>query len=423
MPAVVLEDVSKRFALRHQVSRSFQEVFLSILRGGRDSAPEEFWALRGVSFEILPGKTVGLIGSNGAGKSTVLKLIARIIEPTSGRIEVNGRVGALLELGAGFHPDLTGQENIYLNSSILGLSRTQTRERLEEIIAFAELERFIDVPVKHYSSGMYVRLGFSVAVHTYPDILLVDEVLAVGDAAFQHKCLERIKHLQRQGVSIVLVSHSMEQITDICDYVLWLQNGYVRSEGVPEQVISDYLAGSAAEEQAQRSLSLLAHRLDSGTVPAGTSFVDTYVGRWGDGRIVIEAVRLLGPDGRAASVFSPEEPMCIEIDYASARPIEEMPAFGIAIHRLDGVWCYGTNTALDGVDLFEASVPETGTIVVEIPVLQLLRGDYALDVAVHNRKGNVIYDYIRGVLHFRMQDTRGDHGVFRPRLHWSLHSS
>ncbi|RLC75531.1 MAG: ABC transporter ATP-binding protein, partial [Chloroflexi bacterium] len=199
--AIRFENVSKKFNLHHERKRSFQELALGLFRRDNGSR-EEFWALRDVDFNVEQGETVGLIGPNGAGKSTALKLVSRIIEPTSGRIKVNGRVGALLELGAGFHPDLTGRENIYLNGSILGLGRAEIERKLDDIIAFAELERFIDVPVKHYSSGMYVRLGFSVAVHTDPEVLLVDEVLAVGDAAFQRKCLERIDRMRSEGVTV-----------------------------------------------------------------------------------------------------------------------------------------------------------------------------------------------------------------------------
>lgn len=242
--AIQFDHVSKKFILHHERARSFQELAIGLFRRNNRSY-EEFWALRDVSFTVAPGETVGIIGPNGAGKSTILKLIARIIKPSSGRIAVRGRVGALLELGAGFHPDLTGRENIYLNGSIMGLSRAEIRRRLDDIISFAELERFIDVPVKHYSSGMLVRLGFSVAVHTYPEILLIDEVLAVGDAAFQRKCIERIISIKKSGSTILFVSHDMEAIQMLCDRALWLNNGYLMADDVPSVVISKYLGSSA----------------------------------------------------------------------------------------------------------------------------------------------------------------------------------
>jgi ABC-type polysaccharide/polyol phosphate transport system ATPase subunit len=228
MEAIQFDHVSKKFILHRERPRSLQELAVNLFRRNNNSH-EEFWALQDVSFTVEQGETLGLIGPNGAGKSTALKLISRIIEPTSGQIEVNGQVGALLELGAGFHPDLTGRENIYLNGSILGLSRAQIRRKLDAIIAFAELERFIDVPVKHYSSGMYVRLGFSVAVHTDPEVLLVDEVLAVGDQNFQHKCLERIMEMQRQGITICFVSHGLGEVRRLCSRAVWLDDGMVQA--------------------------------------------------------------------------------------------------------------------------------------------------------------------------------------------------
>ena len=200
--AIRFDHVAKKFIMHHERSRSFQELFLNTLLRRNSNNDEEFWSVNDVSFEISPGESVALIGPNGAGKSTVLKLMSRILHPTRGKIEINGRVSALLELGSGFHPDMTGRENIFLNGSILGLSETQIRQRLDAIIDFAEIERFVDLPVKHYSSGMYVRLGFAVAVHTEPDILLVDEVLAVGDANFQRKCLSKIDDLRRRGVTV-----------------------------------------------------------------------------------------------------------------------------------------------------------------------------------------------------------------------------
>jgi lipopolysaccharide transport system ATP-binding protein len=428
--AIVFERVSKQFTLHRQRARSFQELALSLLRRddavlgmAEDGLHENFWALRDVSFTVGRGEAVGLIGPNGAGKSTTLKLISRIIAPTSGRIEVNGRLGALLELGAGFHPDLTGRENVYLNGSILGLNRSQIQRKLGEIIAFAELERFIDVPVKHYSSGMYVRLGFSVAIHTDPEILLIDEVLAVGDAAFQHKCLERIKHLQNQGTAIAMVSHSMDQVARMCDSAFYLQDGCVRSAGPPKQVIADYLTASAAEEQAQRTAKLLAQKPEIEAVGVqryerGAPRPDAR--RWGDGCILIQSVRLLGPDGRVASVFYPDQPMCIEFDYAVQRSTDGFPSFGVAIYRSDGLWCYGTNTALDAIHFPQTVLPATGTVVVELPTLRLLQGDYTLDVAIQNANRDITHDYARGSLYFTVHNSRGDEGVFRPCLRWSL---
>ncbi len=249
MAAVCFANVSKRFILHHERPRSFQEWVIQMVQRGRGaveqgsrdphspaplllrSGGEPFWALRDVSFTVEPGEMLGIIGENGAGKSTVLKLISRILEPTTGRVAVQGRVSALIELGAGFHPDLTGRENIYLNGSILGLSKREMDRQFAAIVDFAELERFIDTPVKHYSSGMYARLGFAVAIHVHPDVLLIDEVLAVGDEAFQKKCLERIAAIKAQGKAIILVTHDLDAVDALCDRVLWLGDGVVQAQG------------------------------------------------------------------------------------------------------------------------------------------------------------------------------------------------
>ena len=233
---IQFRSVSKRFRLHHH--RTLREFVPALLRGQAFSEP--FYALRDVSFSVRRGETVGIVGRNGSGKSTVLKLIAGVTAPSSGQVLVRGRVSPLIELGAGFHPDLTGRENIYLNASILGLSNRQIRERFEEIVAFAELGEFIDMPVKRYSSGMYVRLGFAVAVHSDPDILLVDEVLAVGDLAFQEKCLRRMREFQERGVTIVLVSHALELVNLFCQRALWLEGGRLLAEGQPGEVTQLY---------------------------------------------------------------------------------------------------------------------------------------------------------------------------------------
>jgi len=233
---ITFENVSKEFKLTQLPVRSLQDMFVYYLkkemRGKR-----HFWALRDVSFSINPGETVGILGRNGSGKSTILKLISRIIDPTSGVITVNGRLSALLELGAGFHPDLTGRENIFLNGSILGLGRKAMRKKVDDIIGFAGIGDFIDVPIRNYSSGMQMRLGFSVAVHVEPELILVDEVLAVGDYSFQLKCLERIRQMQKGGVTILFVSHDFKAVQDLCTRAIWLEDGQIQGDGEVEKIL------------------------------------------------------------------------------------------------------------------------------------------------------------------------------------------
>lgn len=234
--AIEVKDVWKKFKLYHEKIYSLKE---RVLFWGSNKA-EDFWALKGVNLIIPKGSTIGLLGRNGSGKSTLLKIISRILYPTRGEVKINGRVSTLLELGAGFHPDFTGRENIFLNASILGMSRKEIKERLDDIIAFAELGDFIDNPVRNYSSGMYTRLGFSIAVHVDPEILLIDEVLAVGDIAFQEKCLAKIRELQKKGTTIIFVSHSPKQVEDLCDTALWLDRGEVRMQGIAKDVARSY---------------------------------------------------------------------------------------------------------------------------------------------------------------------------------------
>ena len=263
---IVFDGVSKRFTIHRQRQRTLRATVLGLFERNKAPAlmPGEVClpgALRPrtrtsgrcgtLSFAVEPGDCFGIIGPNGSGKSTALKLMTRILEPTAGRVRVNGRVSALLELGAGFHPDLTGRENIYLNGSVLGIDRKTMSRRLDEIVAFAELERFIDMPVKHYSSGMYMRLGFAIAIHVEPDVLLTDEVLAVGDQSFQTKCMERIGQIKQDGVTIVFVSHSLDAVRGLCNRSVWLDQGRVAAYGPSSDVIDAYLASVAEKEEAR----------------------------------------------------------------------------------------------------------------------------------------------------------------------------
>jgi len=399
------ERVSKRFTLHHERHRSFQELAVNLFRRSSGSR-EALWALRDVSFAVEQGETVGLIGPNGAGKSTVLKLLSRIIEPTSGRVEVDGRVGALLELGAGFHPDLTGRENVFLNGSVLGLSRAEIRRKLDEIVAFAELERFIDVPVKHYSSGMYVRLGFSVAVHTDPEVLLVDEVLAVGDQVFQQKCLRRISELRRDGVTIILVSHNLGSIGNLCERAIWLQDGRIEADGGSAEVVDQYLVFS--------------HKNYYGQQQAKPAFV-TQGGesnRWGTFQAEITSLRFLDTAGRPCWEFETGQPFVVEIRYRAHEPINR-PAFGVAIYREDGVHISGTNTRVDHFDI--EAIEGSGVVTYRLDQLPLLDGRYEFTVAIYDRQSVQAYDHHHRMYSFTVRkgsDTRRLEGMIRLPSRW-----
>ncbi len=405
MSAIALNGVSKKFALHLDRPRSFQEMFLSLVKRNGRNALEEFWALRNVTLNIEAGETVGFIGPNGAGKSTLLKLISRIIEPTEGSVTVNDRVGALLELGAGFHPDLTGRENIYLNGAILGLDRRQIDQKLDDIVAFAELERFIDVPVRHYSSGMYVRLGFSVAVHTDPRILLVDEVLAVGDQNFQHKCLERILGMQRQGVTICFVSHDLGSVQKLCSRAVWLEDGVVQKAGTVGDTVSAYLRHMAQQEEAQICRS------------ADESEASRTLHRWGDGQARIVSVTFLGSDGTERNVFHVGEPWTVKLRYQAPRRVDE-PVFGLALHRMDGVHVCGPNTAFSGLRI--PFIEGEGQVLYRVDALPLLEGTYLLSVAVHNQADTVMYDYHDRLHAFRVRQvsTGERYGLLTMRGTW-----
>lgn len=377
--------VSKRFELNRQQSRSYLDLVARLF--GRQRHREYFWPLRDVSVTIGRGTTIGIIGENGSGKSTMLKLVSRILEPTTGAITVNGRVSALLELGAGFHPELTGRENIYLHASLLGLQRSEVNQMLDQIIHFADLGPFIDTPVKHYSSGMYARLGFAIAIYVEPDILLVDEVLAVGDEAFQRRCLDAIQRLSARGVTILLVSHSLGQVLNLCDHCIWLDDGAVMAVGETADVIRRYLT-AVDEETAQRLLDENARVLlesteeDSTTEEPTPDVVESQAPprRWGSGPLSITHVEMIKETGQAAWSFDPLEQIQIRLRYVTTEPLEE-PIFSVLIHKLDGHYLWASNT----YDHPVASIPAAGEgeLIVRLQGLALTDGRYYLSAAAY----------------------------------------
>jgi ABC-2 type transport system ATP-binding protein len=325
-PTVVrLRGVSKRFVIHKD--KSLKERLVNAAASRRHK--EDFWALRDVDLDIDAGTTIGLIGPNGSGKSTLLKTIGGILQPTSGTVERRGRLAALLELGAGFHPDLTGRENVYLNASILGLSQAQTNHYFDDIVEFSGIERFIDTQVKFYSSGMYVRLAFAVAVHVDPDVLLVDEVLAVGDEPFQRKCLDRIRSFQKEGRTIILVTHALDQVVDLCDRAVVLESGKIVIDGDPRLAArtlrEDFETMRQAEQQSEP---------DGRPKRQGT----------------VTAVRVLGADGQKLAQMSPGEDLRIQVD-VEANPTMGDWVLGIGIDTPSGQSIYGTNTQLMGIRL------------------------------------------------------------------------
>jgi ABC-type polysaccharide/polyol phosphate transport system ATPase subunit len=404
--------VYRRHAHRNQL-RTLKSALLtgSLLS---DLRPEEtFTALEDVSFEVPRGTTFGVIGENGSGKSTLLKLVAGITKPTRGQLRVEGRVSALIELGAGFHPEISGRENVAINAIMLGLTRKEVDRRFDEIVAFAELEEFIDAPVKTYSSGMYMRLGFAVAIHVDPEVLLIDEVLAVGDEAFTRKCLDKIAELRRQGRTVLFVTHSLGLVERMCDEVLWLRHGRTADRGEPRRVVDAYLTYVAAGEEA-----LLRKREAVATAsPEGAPATGGYrPGRWGSREVEIRAVRLLDASAHERHVFTPGEPVTFALSVHAPAPVEDF-VFGVGLYSADGACVYGTNTDIEGY--VSRRLSGEAEIRFEMESLSLVEGTYFVDVAVHRRDGSPL-DYHRGLYSFRTKSVSKDVGLYRPPHRWAF---
>ena len=413
-PAVVADAVSKvyrRFLHQHQ----FRTLKSALLTGSliTDLRPDEtFTALDGVSFEVPRGTTFGVIGENGSGKSTLLKLLAGITKPTRGALRVAGRISALIELGAGFHPEISGRENVAINGIMLGLTRREVDERFDEIVDFAELREFIDAPVKTYSSGMYMRLGFSVAIHVDPDVLLIDEVLAVGDESFTRKCLDKIGEFRRRGKTIVLVTHSLGLVEKMCDEALWLRHGRQAGIGDPKRVVDAYLTYVAGGEEA-----LLARDQAPAPVAEAETKPEGYrEGRWGSRDVEITRVRLVDDRDQERHVFASGEGVTLRLDVETRAEVEDF-VFGVGIFTADGVSVYGTNTHIE--DYVPRRAAGRGEVSLELSDLRLVEGTYLLDVAVHRRDGTP-YDYHRGLHSFRVKSRIKDVGVYRPPHRWSF---
>lgn len=360
----MVEDVWKNFRVFSERNRSLKEM---VLRRKRVSF-ESFWALKGVSFKIPKGVTLGLIGENGSGKSTMLKIMANILRPQKGKVDLHGKVSALLELGAGFHPDLTGRENIFLNGSILGLTRKEISARFDDIVEFSELREFIDTPVKTYSSGMYVRLGFAVAINVEPDILLIDEILAVGDEAFQRKCLNKLYELKNAQKTIVMVSHALESVRSICDEAVWLEHGEVKALGPARQVVDAYLAEVNRVEEQEDGWAADPEQPEVGM-------------RFGSREIVIERVEFLDSEHRPRKSFRAGERFTARIFFDAKEKINK-PVFGMALHTRDGIDINGTNTKIDGINI--ESLSGRGYVDFIIEYLPLLTGSYLFTAAVYD---------------------------------------
>ncbi len=432
MHAIELTDVSKvyrRYSGRQFATLKSALLQRSILRELRPS--ETFPALTNVSFTVPAGSTFGVIGRNGSGKSTALKLVAGITKPTSGTVRVDGRISALIELGAGFHPEISGRENVFINGIMLGLSRQQVARRFDEIVEFAELRDFIDAPVKTYSSGMYMRLGFSVAIHVDPDVLLVDEVLAVGDEGFTHKCLDKFGEFRRRGKTILLVTHSLGLVERFCDEALWLNAGQVRADGDPMRVVGEYLMAVEKTEEAQlaaanaRAVGLVAEapRAEGpgrapapGDEPGLQNMFEAGEGRWGSREIEITDVTLLDGRGEPTFSFHSGEPMAIRLKVRAHQPATDF-VFGFGLFNADGVCCYGTNTYLEQMNPETLTGEAEATLALER--LDLVEGTYKIDVAVHKKDG-APYDYHRLLYTFRVNSRTHDVGIYRPRHRWTF---
>lgn len=384
-----LEDVHKRYRIYRRRYQSVKEILVHRRLGEW----EDHWAVKGISLEVEKGTTLGLLGPNGAGKSTTLKLMARILTPDRGRIATARRVAGLLELGSGFQLEFTGMENIYLNASLLGLTKRDIKKRLQSIIEFSELGPAINDPLRTYSTGMQMRLAFSIAIHVDPEVLLVDEVLAVGDESFQKKCLNHITKFQAEGGTIVFVSHSMGQVQDLCNRAAWIEDGVVQSIGNPAMVVNGYVDRVRDRDAAQER---------TGEAPA----------------VELGDVRLLNQEGQPVHALRRGQQLTLEVPYRVHRPVDH-PVFGVAVMRNDGAYVYGTNTLVEGMRLRPLTMD--GTFTFRYDSLPMLGGTFRLQIAIFDESQMLvpIHSHDR-TYSFRVEGATKEEGVVRLDHAWNV---
>jgi ABC-2 type transport system ATP-binding protein/lipopolysaccharide transport system ATP-binding protein len=413
-----IQNISKSFKIFRDKPLTLKEKLLR-LRSNEYSA---FQALKNVSFEIKKGQTVGLIGHNGCGKSTLLKLITKILYPDSGEIHVSGRISSLIELGAGFHPDFTGRENIYINASIFGLSKKEINGKIDEIIKFSELGEFIENPVRTYSSGMYMRLAFSVAINVNPEILLIDEILSVGDTNFQKKCFEKIEGFKRDGVTIVIVAHDLGTLEKLCDNIIWLDSGEVIQKGEADRIIDLYTQHmnkkylDKQQEQYQEELKdeTLIEQEESQININDDEGVYSEDIRWGSKEVVISSAYIKDSKGEATNVIHSGEEFEIEINYKVTKP-QKGYIFGIGFYSLDKTLIYGNNTEIDRIKIDKLN--HEGKVKFRIIHCPLLTGVYKLNVAVVDEHHRAL-DFIKYYMDFRVVSNEKSVGIVSVKGSW-----
>lgn len=444
---IEVKDITKKFKVFLDKGHTLKELTLFSKR----RKYEEREVLKGISFEVKKGEAIGLIGHNGCGKSTTLKLLTRIMYPDSGTIEMKGRVSSLIELGAGFHPDMSGRQNIYTNASIFGLTRKEIDARLDEIIAFSELEEFIDNPVRTYSSGMYMRLAFAVAINVDADILLIDEILAVGDANFQAKCFERLRELKAAGVTTVIVTHDTGVVERFCDHAIWINDGKAVAAGKSIEVVDAYLSymnGKRIESieheeerkrEKQKGIEYIKDENISEEVESSEKkdeksdddvsiaekseeellyeqAMDYNVKHFGNKKAAIKNCVLKNNKGKVTTVIRSEEKYSIEIQYEVKKELKEL-VFGMGIYTLDGVWIFGTNTLNAKIRI--PYKENEGTIIFESEPLHLLTNKYILQVSITEIDGTPV-DFYREYCQFNVINNSREAGIIRYNTRWIL---